>query len=165
MGRQDLSVRKVIVYFSVLLSGFIYACDGDDEADDMLDTKITFLNVELSGGNEVPAVDTDGTGSLTATYDRSTRILTYTISWTLGNPGDNTAGIHFHGPALATENAPVVIPIEDHTTSHTGTITGTTRELSQAEEDQLLNERWYLNIHSGTHPDGELRGQLLRGEN
>ncbi|PVY37146.1 CHRD domain-containing protein [Pontibacter virosus] len=164
MKREDLSIRRAVFYLLVLLSGFAYACD-DDETDDMLESEIEFTNVELSGENEVPTVATSGSGSLTATYDRSTRILTYNFSWTLGSADDNTVGIHFHGPALATENAPVVIPIENHTDSHTGSMTGTTRELTPTEEEQLLDGRWYLNIHSSTYPNGELRGQLLRGEN
>ncbi|EJF10331.1 MULTISPECIES: CHRD domain-containing protein [Pontibacter] len=165
MEYQGVNIRRVMFYCLMLLSGFIYACDDEDDVDDMLESEIEFTNVELSGENEVPAVATSGSGSLTATYDRSTRILTYNFSWTLGDAGDNTVGIHFHGPALATENAPVVIPIENHTSSYTGSVTGATRELTQTEEEQLLDGRWYLNIHSSTYPDGELRGQLLRGEN
>ncbi|MBX0333974.1 CHRD domain-containing protein [Pontibacter sp. HSC-14F20] len=165
MKREDRSVRRVLFYFLVLLSGFAYACDEDDKKDDTLQSEIEFTNVGLSGENEVPAVTTNGFGSLTATYDRSTRVLTYNFSWTLGSADDNTSAIHFHGPALATESAPVVIPIENHPTSHTGSMTGTTRELTQTEEEQLLDGKWYLNIHSSTYPDGELRGQLLRGEN
>ncbi|MCP2045900.1 CHRD domain-containing protein [Pontibacter sp. HSC-36F09] len=164
MKREDISVRRAVVYFLVLLSGFAYACDDDNE-DDLLESEVAFTNVELSGDNEVPAVTTSGSGSLTATYDRSTRILTYNFSWTLGNAADNTVGIHFHGPALATESAPVVIPIENHPTSYTGSVTGTTRALTQNEEEQLIDGKWYLNIHSTTYPNGELRGQLLRGEN
>ncbi|PKV62596.1 CHRD domain-containing protein [Pontibacter ramchanderi] len=165
MKCRNAIVRRAVLYATLLLSGVAFACDDDEKDEDLLGSEIEFTNVALSGENEVPAVTTSGSGSMTATYDRSTRMLTYNFSWTLGSTTDNTVGIHLHGPALATESAPVVIPIENHPTSHTGSVTGTTRALTQSEEEQLLDGKWYLNIHSSTYPNGELRGQLLRGEN
>lgn len=163
MKNKKFNINGILVYCLMALTGFAFACDKNDD-EELLDNEITFNNIELLGSNEIPAVTTNGSGTLSATYNRSTKILSYTFNWTLGNTDDNTVGIHFHGPALVTENAPIVIPVENFPNSHTGSVSGETRALTDAEEAQLLDGRWYLNIHSDTYPDGELRGNLLRGE-
>ena len=164
MKSPDTTIRKMLLYCLVALSGLAFACDKDDDEDELLDNEIVFINITLSGGNQVPPVETSGSGTFSATYNRSTKVLSYNFSWTLGNEDDSTIGIHFHGPAPADQNAPIIIPIDFHPTAHAGSVTGETRELTETEEEQLLDGRWYLNIHSTTYEDGELRGQLLRGE-
>jgi hypothetical protein len=164
MESHNITIRKMLLYCLVALSGLAFACDRDDDEEELLDNEIVFNNIVLSGDNQVPPVATSGSGTFSATYNRSTKMLSYNFTWTLGDENDNTIGIHFHGPALADQNAPVVIPIDSHPTSHTSSVTGETRELTETEEEQLLDGRWYINIHSTTYEDGELRGQLLRGE-
>src|SRR4051812_16555585 len=61
------------------------------------------INATLSGANEVPANSTTGSGTVTGTYDSTTRLLTYTATWS-GLTGAATAG-HFHSPALPGTNA------------------------------------------------------------
>ena len=34
--------------------------------------------------------------------------------------------------------------------------------LTDEQADQLLAGQWYVNIHTAAHPDGEIRGQVLR---
>ena len=74
---------------------------------------------------------------------------------------DETVGMHFHGPATPQQNAGVIIPVTGFTNNSTGSLTGSTRALTKAEEKQLLNGLWYFNIHSTTHKGGELRGNLI----
>ncbi|MBD0260423.1 MAG: CHRD domain-containing protein, partial [Cytophagales bacterium] len=42
------------------------------------------------------------------------------------------------------------------------TFSSATPALDATQEQELLNGKWYVNIHSSTVPGGELRGQLLR---
>lgn len=147
--------------FSLMLS--ISSCDDDDEDLNLPDADVVrFDNVALTGAAEVQPnpVVTNGSGTLNATYNMETNVITYNVSWTLGNVNDRTTGMHFHGPASLTESAPIVIGIPLPSDNYTGTVSGDTRPLTQDEEDDLLNGLWYLNIHSTTYPDGELRGQL-----
>ena len=157
MRRYDFNFRKMLAYCLMVLSSFALACDDDDD-----ENIVQFNNIQLRGANEVPAVTTSGTGTLNATYNRDTNILTYTVNWTLGNANDNLVGMHFHGPAAATANAPVVIDITPAASNRgaSGTVSGSTRALTEAEESDLLGGRWYLNVHSNTFTSGELRGQL-----
>jgi hypothetical protein len=119
--------------------------------------KINF-SAELSGANEVPPVESSGTGTLEATFDTESMELSWTATYE-GLTGDAQAA-HFHGPASKTENAGVVVPLEgDLTSPLEGSAT-----LTEEQAQQLQDGLWYLNIHTAKYPDGELRGQVMEGE-
>lgn len=125
----------------------------------------------LKGPNEVPAVDSKGTG--TATFTVSGTSVDYKISAS-GLSGDATAA-HIHvGPSTA--SGPVVVPFPAKAISNTGngsvTISGsfTSADIKpQANPsiqnlDDLLAQmsagKTYVNIHTAAHPPGEIRGQI-----
>ena len=163
----------LVVSLLLSLVFVVSSCDDDDDGGvDLPDNEVRFDNIALTGAAEVqtPPVTTTGTGELDAVYNMDTRRISYVVTWTLGNASDQTVGMHFHGPATTTQNAPVVIGLPLTGTSgydpgsgssgSSGTISGQTRALTDQEEDDLLNGLWYLNVHSTTYPDGELRGQV-----
>ncbi|MFM7000197.1 MAG: CHRD domain-containing protein [Limnohabitans sp.] len=65
------------------------------------------LSAKLSGANEVPATASAGTGMVDAKLDKSTNVLTWTVTYA-GLSGPVKAG-HFHGPATAGTNAGVAL--------------------------------------------------------
>lgn len=160
----------------ILLLGMapvVSSCSDDDNEDATPNAnEVRFDNITLTAGAEVqtPPVTSSGTGELDASYNMDTKRITYVVSWQLGNPSDRTTGMHFHGPASPTESASILIEVPlagaggyDQNTggaASSGTVSGQTRALTQAEEEQLLNGQWYFNIHSSTYPNGELRGQV-----
>lgn len=149
------------ICLALLLGVSLISCDDDDDNTD-LDADIEFNDVALLGTTERPPVETTGAGEMDVIYNDVDNTLSYEIDWQLGNPSDATTVIHFHGPADPNSSAPPVINIEEgFNQGSSGTITGTTRPLTQAEEKELKAGRWYVNIHSTTHPDGELRGNLI----
>lgn len=111
------------------------------------------LGGTLTGAQEVPPVSTAGTGTLDATYDKSTRKLAYTITYS-GLSGPATAG-HFHGPAAMGQNAGVVVPFANAASPIRGEAT-----LTDAQAADLLAGRWYANVHTAAHPGGEIRAQV-----
>ena len=113
------------------------------------------FHAALDGTHEVPPVQTEGKGRLGATLDRSTKVLTYTVTYQ-GLTGPATAA-HFHGPADPGSNAGIVLPLQA-----TSPIKGTATLTDQQMNDLLAN-KWYVNVHTQAHPDGEIRGQALRG--
>ena len=113
------------------------------------------MTAELSGGAEVPANDSPGTGTLEATYDTETMLFTWTVTYE-GLTGDATAA-HFHGPAEADANAGPVIPIEGDLASP---IEGSAT-LTEEQATQLQDGLWYFNVHTAEYPDGEIRGQVM----
>ena len=135
------------------------ACKKDD--DPVVDNK-KHSTVTLSGAQETPAIISSGTGSAKLTFDPTLKTITYTLTWTLGSPTATTANMHIHGAEDGTDmkSSGVVMGITGFSTTNTGTISGTTRVLTDVEVNQLLAGKWYLNIHSSTVPGGELRGNI-----
>jgi hypothetical protein len=110
----------------------------------------------LTGAEEVPPVTTSATGSMEGTYNRSTNMLSYRVTYS-GLSGPATAG-HIHGPAGPGQNAPPVVPFAN---SGTSPITGEVR-LTPEQFTQLSSGQWYVNIHTARNPGGEIRGQVRR---
>ncbi|NDK56777.1 CHRD domain-containing protein [Pontibacter fetidus] len=161
MKRTAISMLRMLAICGSLLA-FTTACDDDDDDDlPIVDDDMEFNDIQLSGANERPdSVDTDGFGTFNGTYDDATNTLDYTVTWTLGNPQDSVTAMHFHGPADTTAAAPPVVPITGFDTDSVGTFTDSA-VLTDDQEDDLRDGLWYINIHSGTFPNGELRGQLI----
>lgn len=119
----------------------------------MMQPNTVRLGGTLSGAQEVPPVATGGTGTLDATYYRQTHRLAYTVTYS-GLSGPATAG-HFHGPAAMGQNAGVVVPFASVANPITGEAT-----LTDAQAEDLLAGRWYVNVHTRAHPGGEIRAQV-----
>ena len=115
------------------------------------------FKADLKASNEVPPVESKGSGSLTATYDTASKSLNYTVNYS-GLTGD-AAAAHFHGPAAAGQNAGVVVPV---TGSAASPIKGSAT-LTDAQAADLMAGRWYFNIHTAANKGGEIRGQVEKG--
>jgi hypothetical protein len=108
----------------------------------------------MSPASEVPPPATSGTGTADASYDPSTHMLTYTLTWS-GLSGPATMA-HFHGPAKAGANAGVVVKLGLNPVSPLkGSVV-----LTDEQAKQLADGLWYANVHTVAHPKGELRGQM-----
>lgn len=116
----------------------------------------TSYKADLKGATEVPSNDSKGVGAVEAGYDAATKKLTWTITYS-GLAGPATAA-HFHGPAAATANAPPVVPISGELKSP---IKGEAT-LTDAQAGDLQGGRWYFNVHTAAHKDGEIRGQVVK---
>ena len=110
---------------------------------------------DLKSASEVPAVDSKGSGTLTATYDTVSKKLTYTVNYKdLSGPA---TAAHFHGPADAKANAPVVVPAKDAANPIKGEAT-----LTDAQAADLQAGKWYFNVHTDKNKPGEIRGQVMK---
>lgn len=118
--------------------------------------KIDIFEARLSGAQEVPSVNSSGTGQAELQWNQNSNVLSWKVTYT-GLSGPVTAA-HIHGPAAPGTNAGVVIPFM---TGLSGTITGQTN-LTSAQAADLASGRWYVNIHTSAFPNGEIRGQLSR---
>jgi len=112
------------------------------------------LSARLSGSSEVPPVPGEAQGTVEATLDRQTLLLSWTVTHS-GLSGLPTAG-HFHGPAMPGANAGVAVPLVGSLTSP---IKGSAT-LTAAQVAELTAGRWYLNLHTAANPNGEIRGQV-----
>lgn len=110
----------------------------------------------LSGAEEVPPVETGGTGSANVTWNSETKALSWSIDFAgLSGPA---AAAHFHGPADPGANAGPVVTIDDLESPSEGTAT-----LTDEQAADLAAGKWYVNVHTEAHPDGEIRGQVMEG--
>ncbi len=117
------------------------------------------LKADLKASAEVPPKDSAGTGTLTATLNTATDEFTYHIEFS-GLTGP-VAAAHFHGPAAEGANAKPQLPIK--ATPITSPIEGkATLTAEQAKE--LLDGKWYFNLHTAANPGGEIRGQIVKSE-
>jgi hypothetical protein len=116
------------------------------------------FTVPLTGAAQVPPVTTSATGTANLTYDPSTRVLTWTVTFSGLSSAATMA--HFHGPAPAGKNAGVQIWISKRGAAPTSPITGSTT-LTQAQATMLTDGDFYINVHSQDHPAGEIRGQVI----
>jgi len=153
------------VYPMLAVSGICFllisSCKKSNN-DPVPENPIVMTTVQMSGANETPPITTTGTGTAKITYDKNKRTISYDLTWHLGDEASLTTGMHFHGAEDGSDvkNSPVVVPINGFTSASSGTLTGTTRELTPAESAQLLAGKWYINIHSSVNPGGEIRGNI-----
>ena len=79
-------------------------------------------------------ITSTGKGAGTFTYDPSTHMLTYNVTYEgLSGPA---AAAHIHGPAAPGANGPPVVP-------------------------DLMAGKYYVNVHTAANRGGEIRGQIV----
>lgn len=117
--------------------------------------------LSLSPAQEVPAVtNSTATGTADVSFDKTTKILTYTVNWT--NLTGVPTGAHIHGTAPRGRNAPIK---HDFTTPLPKTVSGTFTHSVLVDgvaikQDSLLMGFYYFNLHTSTNRGGEIRGQI-----
>ena len=115
------------------------------------------LKAELKASSEVPSKISDGKGTLAATLNTETNELKYHVEFS-GLTGPVVAA-HFHGPAAVGVNAKPQLPIS--TTPIVSPIDGKAN-LTPEQAKDLIDGRWYFNLHTSANPGGEIRGQILK---
>jgi len=132
---------SVMAAVSIALASYGYA------------STVTF-RAELRGANVVPPNESSARGYLNASYDTLSRRLTWTA--TQSGLSSKITGIHFHAPASPNKTAGALQTIESLSEGST--------TLSEAHAADLIGGYWYVDIHTRAHPQGEIRGQMMRGE-
>lgn len=112
------------------------------------------VSATLSGASEVPPGTSSATGTLQASVNKDSNLLSWTVTYS-GLSGPATGG-HFHGPAMAGSNAGVVVPFAG---SRASPIKGSAT-LTAAQMADLMAGKWYVNLHTAASPGGEIRGQV-----
>lgn len=144
---------------AAVLTLFLFTGCKKNDVPESLIRKVT---VQMTGAQEVPAVTTSGNGTAEISYDPTIKVIAYKITWQLGNAAATTTNMHFHGSETGTDaiSSGVAIGITGFSTSSSGTLSGSTIALTDVQAAQLLAGKWYVNIHSSTVTSGELRGNI-----
>ncbi len=117
------------------------------------------LKADLKASAEVPPKDSPGMGTMTGTLNTETNEFTYHIEFS-GLTGPAVAA-HFHGPAAVGANAGPQLPIKGSPV--TSPINGKATLTAEQAKD-LLDGKWYFNLHTAANPGGEIRGQIMKAE-
>ena len=108
--------------------------------------------VLMSGSQEVPAVASPGFGGGTAVLDTDANTLRFEIA--VGGLSAAETAAHIHGPADPGVNAGVVFALP------LGNPKIGTWNYPETLEADILAGRMYMNVHTLSHPAGEIRGQV-----
>ena len=115
----------------------------------------------LNSGQEVPPRRSGAVGVFTGTYNKTTNMFHYQLSFN-GLVGTESAA-HIHGPAEKAENASVLFGIVNPGDDELGTSKfGFVGPFTEDERDALNRGLLYINVHSSMFPGGEIRGQIYR---
>ncbi len=106
----------------------------------------------LNGAQEVPPTSSTGTGAATLVLspDETTARVSLNFSGISGSQTD----AHIHGPAPAGSTASALFPLP------LGQINDFQINLTPAQVQDLKNGLFYINVHSATFPNGDIRGQF-----
>jgi hypothetical protein len=137
MLRRSLAVASIAVLFAATASA----------------ATVKF-HATLTATAEVPPSKSTGSGEANVTLDTATHQITYDVTFS-GFSSAVTAA-HIHGPADASKNGGVIVPLGN---SPTSPIHGTAT-LTAEQEQQLTAGMYYVNVHSKNNPAGAVRGQL-----
>ncbi len=147
----DLRVLLVLVLFAT-------SCKKDTIATPPAAGETTSLGFKatINGANEVPANASKATGFANATFDKINKILSLSVIYT----GITPLAMHIH-KAPAGVNGPVIIDLSTPGSPFPAHVQ-LNRKLTAGQEDSLIRNLLYVNIHSAAFPGGEIRGQLIR---
>jgi hypothetical protein len=152
---QSFSRRSILSYAAGSAAGAVLlASSRPGQAAPMK------FKADMKGASEVPPTTSTGTGTLTATYDPATKMLTWEGSFS-GLSGPATAA-HFHGPAETGKNAAPAVWISEKGQPFSSPFKGSAT-LTDAQADDLQKGMWYANVHTAANPGGEIRGQVVKG--
>lgn len=137
--------------FALLITTLFFAtsCEKDEE---VVSSEVKF-NVSLNGSLEVPANNSTATGSFEGTFNKTTKVIAYTINYN----GITPTAWHIHKGAVGV-NGGIIFSLG---TTYNTAFSSKTPALTPEQEADLMAGNYYINIHSATKPGGEIRGQLI----
>ena len=167
-------MRSRVAVAALLAFTTVIACDDDDDTGSGLSARD--IGANLSGASVRPtpvATTAAGTTSLHVTsgtsdvYDpNSDHLANYTYSITVNGLSGPATGVHIHGPGGTDEVAAVLATLSITSQQATGIISNGSfigTENPQVSGDSLLvllmTGNAYVDVHTATNPDGEIRGQ------
>jgi hypothetical protein len=154
---KKMSFLRKFAATSMILASSVFVISSCDDNDDGTNDNMYTISGSASGSQEVPAVTTSATATLTGSYNASNNRLDYTINWT-GLSGVISVA-HFHGPAMAGATAGPIHDISITTNGVNGSTSGSIT-VADSTENHLLNGKVYYNLHTVANVNGEIRGQV-----
>jgi uncharacterized repeat protein (TIGR01451 family) len=112
----------------------------------------TLFFATLNGVQEVPPTNSGATGTATLVLSPDEKSARLSLNFSGLSSGQTDA--HIHGPAAVGSEAGVLFALPQ------GQVSDFEIDLTPGQAQDLKNGLLYVNVHSGTFPGGEIRGQL-----
>ncbi|MFM8709883.1 MAG: CHRD domain-containing protein, partial [Sphingomonadales bacterium] len=162
-----MKLLKPAAYFLVisLLSLSLASCDRD--ADLYVRKEYVKNDIPLTGALNFPPTASTALGKMNLHYNTTTKLLTYTISWSGLTGAVSGAAIHGLAPtgfaAAPVQNfsTSAIIRCASVTTTSCGSISGRLfADGVVVTEENILNGVYYVSIRTAANPMGEIRAQI-----
>jgi hypothetical protein len=154
-----MKTRYSILISSLLLASMISwtACSKNNEGMSTRSNLYT-ISGNAEGAQVVPAIGGPGSATIAGTYNPTSRLLSYSSTWTGLSGAPSSAAFYAGGTGVNGIAASMPWAITgDATTS--GTINGSLY-LTSEQATELTSGGWYYLFGTATNPDGEVRGQI-----
>lgn len=165
MNKNPIQYKQALLIPAVLLISFLIflmACSKDNGYNNDGNAEMYSTSGNASGDQENPPTGSSGSGTLTGTYNATTNVWQYNISWT--SLSSTASAVEIHGPASVGVNGAFMFALTITTPGISGSATGSVTLNAQQEAD-LLAGKCYYTILSATHVTGEIRGQITATAN
>lgn len=172
MANNLTKLMVAMVLGGAVVAGTLTSCDDDNDNNQVTgvggtggtgaggtggNANVSTFNMTLTGAQEVPVNTSAATGNVQVMLNRTTGAVTVTGSFS--GLSSNATVAHIHGPAGLGTTAPPLITLTVPQ-SASGTVTGT-GTMNNVQMNDMLGGMTYVNIHSTTYPDGEIRAQVV----
>ena len=165
-----MKLLKLTVLTSLLFAALATMSSCEKEAEKKKANVYTKTDIIMTGAQAVPQSTSTGSGTLSVSYDKRTKLLNYTVNWfnlsvkptSIGIYGPAPAGYMAFTPTLAPAPPVVNVPLSSSVTT-TGSYTGSVLfDGTVLKEQHLLNYHYYVRVNTtpATYPGGEIRGQI-----
>lgn len=124
-----------------------------DTSGNLTTQNVQVLKAYLTGSQETIANNSKAKGAAIVAVDTQNKKLYYVIAYDNLKSAETAA--HIHGPALPGQEALPIFSLPN------GNVKVGVWNYDSARENEIISGRTYINIHSTTHPNGEIRGQLV----
>lgn len=152
---------KVKGFAVIVLAAFLTGCfDDDDNTEDTPPPPPTFsasstFEIDLTGKQEVPANMSMQMATATVELDETLGLIRASVDV---SDIEGVQAVHIHDGDIG-RNGEVAFAFTEDSTAGTYTLeeTSVTSDLIA----DLLEGEWYINVHTDTFEDGEVRGQII----
>lgn len=117
----------------------------------------TFLSGKLQGAQATPPNASKATGSVYAIIDMVTDSMFVTGNYTGLTTASNDAHVHLEAPGAP---GSIMFPVY-HSFATAGALHAVTAVSKVTDALAISQGNTYVNVHTSTYPNGEIRGQLL----
>lgn len=165
-----MKLLKLTVFSSLLFSALITISSCEKEAEKKKANIYAKSDIIMTGAQAVPQSSSTGSGTLSVSYDKRTKLLNYTVNWfnlsvkptSIGIYGPAPAGYIAFSPTLSPAPPVVNVPLAS-SVGTSGSYTGSVLfDGVVLKETTLLNYHYYVRVNTtpATYPGGEIRGQI-----